>query len=88
MLLVGIIIARYIRTFKSANPASFYLHVGCQLFVYAIGVASRAIALWLVSKSKVYSNSWQSRDRSLLPYLSVGTIIAYSIMDFNLNNMY
>ncbi|GAB4841484.1 hypothetical protein Ancab_022200 [Ancistrocladus abbreviatus] len=54
---IGIIIARYIRTFKSADPAWFYLHVSCQMSAYAIGVAGWATGLKLGSQSKgvVYS---------------------------------
>lgn len=49
---VGIIIARYLRTFESADPLWFNLHVGCQLSAYAIGVAGWATGLQLGSKSK------------------------------------
>ena len=38
MFPVGIIIARYFKAFKSVDTTWFYLHVGCQLSVYAIGV--------------------------------------------------
>ncbi|XP_010527279.1 PREDICTED: cytochrome b561 and DOMON domain-containing protein At3g25290-like [Tarenaya hassleriana] len=49
---VGIIIARYMRTFESADPAWFYLHVLCQLSAYVIGVAGWATGLKLGSESK------------------------------------
>ncbi|KAK7256147.1 hypothetical protein RIF29_29582 [Crotalaria pallida] len=48
---LGVIIARYMRTFPSADPAWFYLHVGCQLSAYAIGVAGWATGLRLGSES-------------------------------------
>ncbi|CAL0302809.1 unnamed protein product [Lupinus luteus] len=48
---LGVIIARYMRTFPSADPAWFYLHVGCQLSAYAIGVAGWATGLKLGSNS-------------------------------------
>ncbi|XP_022758767.1 cytochrome b561 and DOMON domain-containing protein At3g25290-like [Durio zibethinus] len=48
---VGIMIARYIRTFESADPAWFYLHVFCQISAYAIGVAGWATGLKLGSES-------------------------------------
>ncbi|XP_062022780.1 cytochrome b561 and DOMON domain-containing protein At3g25290-like [Rosa rugosa] len=44
---LGIIIARYIRTFPSADPAWFYLHISCQISAYAIGVAGWATGLKL-----------------------------------------
>ncbi|KAK9055621.1 hypothetical protein SSX86_026706 [Deinandra increscens subsp. villosa] len=49
---VGIIIARYIRTFPSADPAWFYLHAFCQVSGYAIGVAGWGTGLKLGSDSK------------------------------------
>ncbi|OIT36986.1 PREDICTED: cytochrome b561 and DOMON domain-containing protein At3g25290-like [Nicotiana attenuata] len=49
---IGIIIARYLRTFKSADPAWFYLHVSCQCSAYIIGVAGWATGLKLGSESK------------------------------------
>lgn len=48
----GIIIARYLRTFQSADPAWFYLHVACQLSAYVIGVAGWGTGLKLGSQSK------------------------------------
>ncbi|KAL0459957.1 UNVERIFIED_CONTAM: cytochrome and DOMON domain-containing protein [Sesamum latifolium] len=52
MFPTGIIIARYLRTFPSADPAWFYLHVSCQFSAYAIGVAGWATGLKLGSESK------------------------------------
>ncbi|KAL6978876.1 hypothetical protein U1Q18_020544 [Sarracenia purpurea var. burkii] len=49
---IGIIIARYLRTFKSADPAWFYLHVFCQFSAYVIGVAGWGTGLKLGSESK------------------------------------
>ena len=49
---IGVIIARYLRTFNSADPAWFYLHVACQISAYAIGVAGWATGLQLGSESK------------------------------------
>ena len=49
---LGAIIARYLRTFKSADPAWFYLHASCQFSAYVIGVAGWATGLQLGQKSK------------------------------------
>ncbi|KAM0071191.1 putative cytochrome b561 and DOMON domain-containing protein [Helianthus debilis subsp. tardiflorus] len=49
---IGIIIARYLRTFPSADPAWFYLHAFCQVSGYAIGVAGWGTGLKLGSDSK------------------------------------
>ncbi|XVF21302.1 hypothetical protein REPUB_Repub12eG0079200 [Reevesia pubescens] len=48
---LGAMIARYIRTFESADPAWFYLHVSCQTSAYAIGVAGWGTGLKLGSES-------------------------------------
>lgn len=45
----GAIIARYLRVFKSADPAWFYLHVTCQTSAYIVGVAGWATGLKLGS---------------------------------------
>ncbi|EPS67328.1 hypothetical protein M569_07445, partial [Genlisea aurea] len=49
---VGILIARYLRSFPGADPAWFYLHVSCQIIGYAIGVAGWATGMYLGNKSK------------------------------------
>ncbi len=49
---VGVIIARYLRTFESADPIWFYLHVFCQISAYAIGVAGWGTGLKLGSQSQ------------------------------------
>ncbi|KAM7262635.1 hypothetical protein ACFE04_000318 [Oxalis oulophora] len=49
---LGVVIARYVRTFKSADPAWFYLHVTCQLSAYVLGVAGWGTGLKLGSESK------------------------------------
>ncbi|MQL69642.1 hypothetical protein Taro_001943 [Colocasia esculenta] len=48
---MGAIIARYLRVFKSADPAWFYLHVGCQCSAYIVGVAGWGTGLKLGSDS-------------------------------------
>ncbi|KAL7584802.1 hypothetical protein Lser_V15G42009 [Lactuca serriola] len=49
---VGVIIARYLRTFPAADPTWFYLHGFCQVSAYAIGVAGWGTGLKLGSESK------------------------------------
>ncbi|XWS76016.1 hypothetical protein CRYUN_Cryun01aG0141500 [Craigia yunnanensis] len=48
---LGAMIARYMRTFESADPAWFYLHVFCQVSAYALGVAGWGTGLKLGSES-------------------------------------
>lgn len=49
---LGVIIARYMRIFPSADPAWFYLHVGCQVSAYAIGVAGWGTGMKLGGESE------------------------------------
>ncbi|CAN1288788.1 Cytochrome b561 and DOMON domain-containing protein At5g47530 [Linum perenne] len=51
LLPLGAIIARYMKVFKAANPAWFYLHVACQLSAYIVGVAGWGTGLKLGSDS-------------------------------------
>jgi hypothetical protein len=44
---LGAMAARYLKVFKAANPAWFYLHVTCQVSAYAVGVAGWATGLHL-----------------------------------------
>ncbi|KAJ4976484.1 hypothetical protein NE237_001590 [Protea cynaroides] len=48
---IGAIIARYLRTFESAQPAWFYLHIACQSSAYIVGVAGWGTGLKLGSES-------------------------------------
>ncbi|TVU10119.1 hypothetical protein EJB05_43628 [Eragrostis curvula] len=52
LLPMGAIFARYLKTFKSADPAWFYLHVTCQLIGYAVGVAGWATGINLGNESE------------------------------------
>ncbi|XP_040383519.1 cytochrome b561 and DOMON domain-containing protein At3g25290-like [Oryza brachyantha] len=45
LLPMGAIFARYLKTFRSADPAWFYLHVTCQLIGYGVGVSGWATGI-------------------------------------------
>lgn len=49
---LGVIIARYMKIFPSADPAWFYIHIGCQLSAYIIGVVGWGTGLRLGSESE------------------------------------
>ncbi|KAL2339256.1 hypothetical protein Fmac_013702 [Flemingia macrophylla] len=49
---MGAIIARYLKVFKSAEPAWFYLHVTCQASAYIVGVSGFGTGLKLGSESE------------------------------------
>ncbi|XVF75212.1 hypothetical protein PTKIN_Ptkin13bG0169500 [Pterospermum kingtungense] len=51
LLPIGAITARYLKVFKSADPAWFYLHAFCQVSAYAVGVAGWGTGLKLGSQS-------------------------------------
>ncbi|XP_050205678.1 cytochrome b561 and DOMON domain-containing protein At5g35735-like [Mercurialis annua] len=51
MMPLGAMMARYLKVFQVANPAWFYVHVGCQCSGYIIGVAGWATGLKLGSDS-------------------------------------
>lgn len=61
MFPVGIIFARYVKVFPSADPAWFYLHISCQISAYALGVAGFATGLKLGKESKGV-HYYQHRD--------------------------
>ncbi|KAL0445407.1 UNVERIFIED_CONTAM: cytochrome and DOMON domain-containing protein [Sesamum latifolium] len=48
---LGAMAARYLKVFKAANPAWFYLHVTCQASAYIVGVAGWGTGLKLGSDS-------------------------------------
>ncbi|XP_062195530.1 cytochrome b561 and DOMON domain-containing protein At3g25290-like [Phragmites australis] len=52
LLPMGAIFSRYLKTFKSADPAWFYLHVACQLIGYGVGVSGWATGIHLGNLSK------------------------------------
>ncbi|CAN6204928.1 unnamed protein product [Urochloa humidicola] len=51
LLPTGAIFARYLKTFRSADPAWFYLHVACQLAGYGVGVSGWATGINLGRES-------------------------------------
>ncbi|KAF0915643.1 hypothetical protein E2562_037703 [Oryza meyeriana var. granulata] len=51
LLPMGAIFARYLKTFRSADPAWFYLHVSCQLIGYGVGVSGWATGINLGNMS-------------------------------------
>lgn len=54
---IGAMTARYMKVFKSADPAWFYLHVACQCSAYIIGVAGWATGLTLGNNTGIHTRS-------------------------------
>ncbi|KAK9074087.1 hypothetical protein SSX86_006684 [Deinandra increscens subsp. villosa] len=48
---MGAMVARYLKVFKVAHPAWFYIHVACQVTAYGVGIAGWATGLKLGSDS-------------------------------------
>ncbi|CAN0897497.1 Cytochrome b561 and DOMON domain-containing protein At5g47530, partial [Linum grandiflorum] len=78
MMPIGAIIARYLKVFKSANPAWFYLHVACQLSAYIVGVAGWGTGLKLGSES---AGIQYSKHRNIgITLFCFGTLQAFALL--------
>lgn len=62
---IGIMIARYLKVFKSANPAWFYLHAICQSLAFVLGIAGCATGI-KVRTDSIGSNYTSHRVVGLL----------------------
>ncbi|XP_008792963.1 cytochrome b561 and DOMON domain-containing protein At3g25290-like [Phoenix dactylifera] len=75
LLPIGAIFARYLKTFQSADPAWFYLHVSCQLIGYIVGVAGWGTGLNLGSKG-----IHQTTHRNIgITLFSLGTLQVFAL---------
>ena len=72
----GVIIARYMRVFKSADPAWFYLHITCQSSAYILGVIGWATGLKLGSDSSGVQHTAHRNIGIVLFFL--GTLQVYA----------
>jgi len=72
------IIARYMRVFKSADPAWFYLHVTCQTSAYIVGVAGWATGLKLGSEN---GNIQYTTHRNIgITLFCLGTLQVFALL--------
>ncbi|CAK9182250.1 unnamed protein product [Ilex paraguariensis] len=78
MMPVGALFARYLKVFKSADPAWFYLHVTCQTSAYIIGVAGWATGLKLGSESPGIQHTTH-RNIGILLFL-LGTLQVFALL--------
>nr|GMC77052.1 cytochrome B561 and DOMON domain-containing protein At5g47530-like [Ipomoea batatas] len=75
---MGAVIARYLKVFKSADPAWFYLHVACQTTAYAVGVAGWGTGLKLGSDSKGVT---QDTHRNIgITLFALGTLQVFALL--------
>lgn len=73
----GVVIARYLRTFESADPVWFYLHISCQISAYAVGVAGWATGLKLGSESK--GIQWTGHRNLGIALFSLATVQIFAL---------
>ncbi|XVE72508.1 hypothetical protein DITRI_Ditri11bG0045000 [Diplodiscus trichospermus] len=75
---LGAIAARYMRVFKSADPAWFYLHVACQSSAYVVGVAGWATGIKLGSDS---AGVTQNPHRNIgIALFCLGTLQVFALL--------
>ncbi|CAL5183995.1 unnamed protein product [Lathyrus oleraceus] len=75
---LGAVIARYLKVFKSADPAWFYLHVTCQTAAYIVGVAGWGTGLKLGSDS---AGITYSTHRALgITLFCLGTLQVFALL--------
>lgn len=75
---LGALIARYLKVFKSADPAWFYLHIACQTSAYAIGVAGWATGLKLGSESS--SVVYDTHRNIGITLFCIGTLQVFALL--------
>ncbi|XP_068668236.1 cytochrome b561 and DOMON domain-containing protein At5g47530-like [Aristolochia californica] len=75
---LGAVIARYVKVFKSADPAWFYLHVACQSSAYIVGVAGWGMGLKLGSDS---AGVTQTTHRNIgITLFVLGTLQVFALL--------
>lgn len=75
---IGAMLARYVKVFKVADPAWFYMHVVCQFSAYVIGVSGFGTGLKLGSESPGFT---QYRHRNIGITLFVfGTLQVFALL--------
>ncbi|KAK2648559.1 hypothetical protein Ddye_016048 [Dipteronia dyeriana] len=74
---LGAMIARYLKLFKSVNPAWFYIHVVCQCSAYVIGVAGWATGVKLGIDNPV---TWSEGHKNVgMALFSLATLQMFSL---------
>lgn len=75
---LGAMAARYLKVFKSANPAWFYLHVTCQASAYIVGVAGWGTGMKLGSDSVGVK---QTTHRNIgIALFALGTLQVFALL--------
>ncbi|KAK3032002.1 hypothetical protein RJ639_036207 [Escallonia herrerae] len=74
---IGAMTARYLKVFKSADPAWFYVHVACQCSAYIVGVAGWATGLKLGSESPIVYDTHRNIGITLF---CLGTLQVFALL--------
>ncbi|XP_057792960.1 LOW QUALITY PROTEIN: cytochrome b561 and DOMON domain-containing protein At5g35735-like [Salvia miltiorrhiza] len=75
---MGAMAARYLKVFKSANPAWFYIHVTCQTSAYIVGVAGWGTGIKLGSDS---AGVEQTVHRNIgIALFALGTLQVFALL--------
>ncbi|GAB4825265.1 hypothetical protein Ancab_008137 [Ancistrocladus abbreviatus] len=74
---MGVIIARYMKVFKAADPAWFYLHITCQFSAYVVGVAGWGTGLKLGSES---SGVYHAHRNIGIALFSLATLQVFALL--------
>nr|XP_043629448.1 cytochrome b561 and DOMON domain-containing protein At5g35735-like [Erigeron canadensis] len=75
---MGAMIARYVKVFKVANPAWFYLHITCQVIAYGVGVAGWGTGLKLGSDSE--GLKYTSHRNIGITLFALGTLQLFALL--------
>lgn len=75
---MGAMTARYLKVFKVANPAWFYIHAACQTSAYGVGVAGWATGLKLGSDSAGVTHT-SHRNIGIILF-SLGTLQVFALL--------
>lgn len=82
---MGAMMARYLKVFKAANPAWFYLHIVCQSSAYIVGVAGWATGIKLGNDSSgITYDAHRNIGIALFCLGTIQVIILYLISYFSL----
>ncbi|KAB2637602.1 auxin-induced in root cultures protein 12-like [Pyrus ussuriensis x Pyrus communis] len=74
----GAMVARYLKVFKSADPAWFYLHAACQTSAYAVGVAGWATGIKLGDDSA--SIKYGTHRNLGIALFALGTLQVFALL--------
>ncbi|KAK9077395.1 hypothetical protein SSX86_005732 [Deinandra increscens subsp. villosa] len=75
---MGAMFARYLKVFKVAHPAWFYIHIACQVTAYGVGVAGWATGLKLGSDSKTLK--YTTHRNIGITLFALGTLQVFALL--------